>query len=370
MNRFVFAFKRFVRRPLFVLMLVVYVLAVVLAAGIGERVGLPAAGVFDASKSEESGRVVSYLLENGFVECEDPETMTELVRSGQLDCAVVIPENLVERMEHRDLDGCVPWIVTPTSFVPDLYKDHVAAALFREYVPYLGMTLFEETIVPQEEVLRSYEKMFEGGYAFSFDLVTVEGGLNPVESDTNPLVIGVSAILLCAVVLTFCADIADVSFRETAGRIGLARAITMSIVPGLIVRVFLAACAGCIGLIVAKAYDMIVPMLIYTLVLAGIGLVLSGLLRNVRYIYTLLALLVIASGALCPIYTDVAALSPVLSVVRYVLPPYWLWLLPEHRLLGMLAAICTLVVGFLILGIRYVAIGKYCLRGMRPGSRS
>lgn len=368
MNPFAFALKRFARRPLFIGMLVVYILSVVLAGSIGERIGLPSAGVFDGSKTAESQRILAHLLENGFVEHDNPEDLTELVRSGRLDCAVILPENLVERMTEHDLAESVPWIVSPTSFVPDLYKDHVAAALFREYAPYLALTLFEETAVPQEEVFREYERMFEDGYAFSFDISVTGDRPTPAQPKQNSLVMGASAILLCAVVFAFCAELADSSFRETVGRIGLARAITVIVIPGLVVRMGFAYFAGCIGLLLTKSYDLLVPLLLYTVILTGVGIILSGLLGNVRYIYILLSVLVVGSAALCPIYTDIAMVSPVLSVVRTVFPPYWLWLLPDNRGLGAAAAIAALLGGILTLVVRYAAVERYRLQARRKQS--
>ena len=292
MKPMVFALKRFVRRPLFVCMLILYVFLVVLAGGIEANVSMPAAGVFDDSKTAESKRIVAHLTGNGFVECDDPDDMIAQVRDGQLDCAVILPENLVEWMEKNDLDARVPWITSPTSFVPELYKDHVAAALFREYAPHLTAPLFEGTAVPREEIFREYEAMFRDGYAFSFDVVVTEDSSNTTEAKQSSLIVGVSSILLCAVVFAFCADLADTSFRETVGRIGLAKAIAGVLVPGLAVRVLLAGCAGCLGLLLTKSFEWMAALLIYVFVLAGIGLILSGLLYRVRYIYTLLSIAV------------------------------------------------------------------------------
>lgn len=362
MSPFVFALKRLVRRPLFVGMLVIYVIAVAFAGNVGKEIRLPPAGVFDGSKSEESGRIVSYLTANGFVACESPEAMIELVGKGQLDCGVIIPENLVALMAQNDLDGQISWVVSPTSYVPELYKDHAAAAIFREHAPFITAKLFDGTEVPQEKVFQEYEKMFADGYAFSFDDIVMDGGMNAETANQRALVTGVSAILLCAIIFAFCADIADTSFREVVCRIGLAKAITVTVIPGLIVRMILAACAGGVALLLADASDLIVPLLIYIVLLTGVAVMLSGLLRNVRLIYTLLSVVVAGSVALCPIYTDLALTSPVLAAVRYFFPPYWMWPLSENWLIGALAAILALLGGIALLVLRYAVVGKHRLR--------
>ena len=353
MSPFMFAIKRVVRRPLFVGMLAIYVIAVVFAGSVGGEISLPPAGVFDGSKSGESSRIVSYLTANGFVECASPEDMIELIRNGQLDCGVILPENLVHLMAQDDLDGRISWIVSPTSFVPELYKDHAAAALFRECVPYITAALFEDTAVPEEEIVQAYETMFEDGYAFSFDDIVIDSGIRSEVSNRQAFVKGVSAILLCAIVFAFCADIADTSVQEVIRRLGLWKAITTTVIPGLIVRMVLVGCVGCIGLLLTGVNELIGPLLIYIILLTGIGVMLSGLLRSTRLIYTLLALVVIGSIALCPIYADVALTLPVLGIVRNIFPPYWLWLLPGNCLIGAVFAIIALLAGIALFVVRY-----------------
>ena len=362
MNPFVFALKRVMNRPLVVVMLVIYVIAVAFSGHVGSEISLPSAGVYDGSQSEESGRIAAHLTANGFIDCESPEKLTELVRQGQLDCGVILPENLVALMEQNDLEGQIPWIVTPTSFVPELYRDHVAAALFREYAPHITAKLFDGTVVSREEVFGAYEKMFAGGYAFSFDDIIIEGGVAAETSNQRSLVTGVSAILLCAIVFAFCADIADTSFQAVICRMGLRKAITAVVIPGLLVRMVLVGFAGCTGLLLADATDQIVPLLIYIVLLTGIGVMLSGLLRNARHIYILLSVLVVGSAALCPIYVDIAAAAPALAAVRCAFPPYWMWLLPENCLIGALAAFAALLGGIALLVVRYAVIEKYSFR--------
>lgn len=362
MKAYWFAFKRMVRRPLFMIMLVVYVLAVMSAGFVGKEAGLPAAGVYDASKSPESARIVSHLTENGFVECDSRDTLIDQVGKGQLNCGVILPEDLVALMKQNDLEHQIPWITAPTSFVPKLYSNHVAAALYREYVPYITAPLFDDTAVPSENVHQTYEELFAEGYVFSFDTITVNSTSDAEAAVEKPLVTGAAAILLCAVIFAFCADLADTSFQETAGRIGLSRAITMTVIPGLLVRTVLAACAGCLGLLLANSKELIVPILIYSFLLSGIGLILSALLHNVRLLYTLLALIMVGSVALCPIFTDLTILSPVLTAVRYLFPPYWLWILPDHQTLGIVAAVAAQLGGMAVLWIKYAVLKKYRFR--------
>ena len=137
MRSLIFSAKRTVCRPMFLLLLAVYILSIILAGEVGAKAELPPAGVYDASGTESSERIVAYLTENGFVQYEDIEEMKARVSTGDLDCAAILPQDLTRRLEEDDLDGCVTWIVSPISFIPDLYKDHVAAAIFHEHTPHM-----------------------------------------------------------------------------------------------------------------------------------------------------------------------------------------------------------------------------------------
>ena len=365
MNPFVFAVRRFLARPLFAVLLVVCAVAIFLAGMTVEVVHAPFAGVCDLSNGEQSRRITAYLLENGFVQCEDPDEMRAMVQRGELDCAVILPEDLVRRMETDGMEGCVQWIVSPSSFVPDLYKDHVASALFREYAPYLTARSFEGTVVTREELFQEYARMFAEGFVFSFEVSVAEKGCSPVDVKQRSMVMGTAAILLCAVLFAFGAELADASFRGILGRLGLKRVLAGVVLPGLFVGASLVVCAGCVGLLLAGMYELMPSLVIYGFLLAGAGLLLAAVLPGTRQMYILLAVLVICSAALCPIYTDLTLLSPALKAVRYLLPPYWLWLVEDSPLLWTVAAAFAWIGGVVTLGVRYGAIRKYSFSAAR-----
>jgi len=81
----------------------------------------------------------------------------------------------------------------------------------------------------------------------------------------------------------------------------------------------------------------------------------------VRQLYTLLALLIPAAADLCPIFTDLALFSPALGAVRLLVPPYWLWLIPQAPLLWALGALLLCLGGLGALALRYRLVEKYRL---------
>ena len=353
-----FALKRALR-PLSILLLIICAAAIALAGKASETVHAPQAGVVDLSGSPEGAKIVSHLLENGFVRYSTPEEAEELVQRGALNCAVILPEDLSRSIRNCDMEGCIRWIVSPTSFAPDLPKAHVTAAVFRECAPYLAAIPFEGTDVTAEDVVREYELMFEAGYAFSFDVLTAEEGGAPTDLKKQSLAMGAASILLLAIMLSFCGEVTDTAFRDMSGRLGLRGALTKIMLPGILVRTILAAAAGCVGLALAELPQLTAPLVIYVFLLTGVGLMLSAVLSGVRQLYILLSVLVIASAALCPIVTDLALILPPLKIVRYFLPPYWLWLAADHPLPAAGAAITACIVGAILPPLRYALTQKY-----------
>lgn len=362
MNGFVCALRRCLGRPLLFLLLAVCTAAVALAGTVGEAAETPPAGVCAGENSEASRRVLSWLLENGFVQYSGEEELRTLVERGELNCAVILPTDLTRRLEQGDLAGCAQWIESPSSYAPELSRYHVAAALFREYAPYLSARSFEGTGVTREELLAEYEQMFAEGFVFSFELLTTQQGKSPTDVKRQSLVTGAAAILLCAVMFSFCADSMDDSFRALLGRLGLYKTVTGAVLPGMLVRAVLAACAGCAGVLLAGVSELLLPLVIYVFLLAGIALILAALLPGIRQLYLLLALLTLCAAAVCPIYIDPAQVLPWLSGVRCLLPPYWLWLIPKHPALWCAAALLAWPVGLGTLCLRYAWLGKYSLR--------
>jgi hypothetical protein len=134
--------------------------------------------------------------------------------------------------------------------------------------------------------------------------------------------LGTAAILLCAVVFSSCTELADTSFRALLGRVGLRRAFTELLLPGAFLRALPIAAAACAGMAAAGHAELLLPVSIYVFLLTGLGLLLSFLLPGSRQLYTLLVLLILASLALCPIFTDLSLFSPVVGAVCILLPPY------------------------------------------------
>lgn len=357
-----FTLKRILLRPTFLILLVVCAAAIALSATKTAVGSVPPAGVVDLADSVQSRRMVAYLEEQGFICGTDAEAMREQVRQGELDCAVILPADFSQRLEQGKLEECIRFISAPASYSPDLYKNHVAAAVFREYAPYLTAQMFEGTPVTQEEVLAQYEGMFADGYAFSFEMLTADGGAVPEDTRARSLTMGAAALLLFALILTAGADLMSASFRDALGRLGWSKTLAAVVLPGVLLRALCALLAGAVGLLLAGMPELLPALIGYTLLLTAVSLLLAAVLPDVKYLYILLPLLLIFSLALCPVFTDVTLVVPALARVRLCLPPYWLWLAAECPLPWLMAGLAALPISLGCLTARYAGPGRYQIK--------
>lgn len=353
MKTALFMLKRTLRRwPVFLLLLLAPVFAVQLS-GAQET---PPAGLYMPENDPVSARVAEHLLDNGFVLCDDPETMGERVRIGELDCGAVFPEGFADRVADGELEGCIRFYVSPTSYTPELYKSHVTAAVYREYAPYISAEAFSGTEVSEADVVAEYEAMFAGGHAFSFDVIVGDGMADPENIKARSLAMGAAAILMCTVVFAFCAEILEKSFRPMLGRLGLGRCVYSVLLPETLLNALWAALFGGAGLYLAGFPELVLPVFIYAALLTGVGTLFASLFKSAKLVYILLPIIVICSAALCPVYTDLALLVPAVENVRSLLPAYWLWLIPEDAWLWVLIAAAAFALGIFSVTIttRYI----------------
>ena len=340
--------KRACRRLLvFLLLLVVPMLAV----RVSTAETPPPAGFYLPEETPSAERIREYLQDNGFVSRDDPESLLEQVRLGELDSGVVFPKDFSQRLSQGQLEESIKFFSSPSSFSPELYKSHVAAIVFREYVPYICASAFAETELTQEAVLEKYEAMFAGGYAFSFDVVTANGEPGDETGKNRNMALGATAILTCAALFLLAAETADGSVKQLLPRLGLKRSITRVLLPETAVNLLLSAAFSGGGLALAGLPEMWLPTALYCAAMWGWGLLLYGILWSAKQIYVLLPVLVIASAALCPIYTDLRILLPWLKSVRMVLPTYWLWCIPND--IGLWIAVSM---GIITAGIGLIAL--------------
>ena len=348
--------KRAIRRLLIFILLLA---APVLAAQLSKSETPPPCGFYFAETTPVTQRIEGHLLKNGFIACSDPEIMAQQVRWGELDCGIVFPRDFSQKVAQGQLKESITVYVSPVSYTPMLYKSHVAAAVFREYVPYICASAFEGTPVTREAVLAEYEAMFAQGYAFSFDVLPLSGKTAAQADKSRSLSLGAASITLLAFLLALAAETAQQAMTQLLPRLGLRRTITAVLLPETGITLLLAAIFGGSGLALAGFPELMLPTAVYCAAVWGLGLIAYGILWSAKKVYVLLPVLVIAAAALCPIYTDLTLVLPWLERVRAVIPAYWLWCIPEQLGLWLVTAVAVLAAGISLTVLRCGAIHKY-----------
>jgi len=303
-----------------------------LAAGLGKVSEQLPAGVVDLDKSALSQRVAAELVKNGLVDYEEEDVLTEAVGNGKADCGVILPKGLASMMEQGTIGKNIRVICSAQTMAKDMYLGHVSATLFAELAPYLTAKALEPYDIPVEEVLEEYHAMLSEGYAFSFELLTEAGLPAPENVHAESLMLGVTAVMLYIAISMTVAELVHKDFKGITVRIGRRKALNRVLVPGITLRLLLLWLATVVGLLLSEPVtdgfreaSLILPALMYSLLITGLSLIIALLCPDSRILYLLLFAVLIAAVVLCPIYIDVAPVSPVVEKLRNLIPTYWLW---------------------------------------------
>lgn len=368
MRNFLFALKRWLRQPGFVLILLLSAAAVFLTSLPWAAGRITPAGVCDLEKSTQSRRVTDFLLDNGFREFDDAAAMEEAVARGELDCCVVLPDGLSARIASGEMEGAVRFVSSPTSFTPGLYRSLAASALFKERAPYVTAQALAQSGITGEQVLERYFSMFETGLSFSFEVRSASGAASSEGPGSASLVMCAVSLLLMALLISGAGELTNQNTCAICGRIGLTPWLYRVLLPGLLARAVPAAAAVSAALLAAgfhgctRAFSLILPAWIYCLLMSAFAVFLLAVLPKARHLSVVLPLLIVASLAFCPVFVDLSMFSSVLAAVRLLLPGYWFWLIAENPVPWLLSAALALPAALLLFSLRCRFVEK-----LKPG---
>lgn len=361
------AIKRTARSVYFPVLLLVFGLAVYFAPMLGDEEGLPTAGVVDLDGGEVSSRIVKALCEAGFELCEDEETLREMIGAGQYDCGVVLDRRIGEKIAEGELDGVAEFIETPTSFASALYQNHVVAAVYTEYAPYITASFLPETEITEAEVLAEYHRRVEEGFLFTFSVEYTDGGEVQSEDErARTYTLAAVALLVFALMMYSVCDVLRFDIVPLCGRIGMKKTLFSAVIPTMAVRVVgvILTFATAAELLYSATESSVLRELfgavaVYTVLAASFAVVMAAALANTGRIQILSLYLLVVSLVLCPIYFDVSMLLPWIDAVRYMTPPYWLWLAVDAGGIAIpsVAAVAAVPTSLLLLYLRFFGKG-------------
>ncbi len=359
MRFFLFAMIRLWRKPVFPILLFFTAAAIFFAPMLGREEALPPAAVCDLDGSTISATVRDALCAEGFVLCADEMTLREGVRDGIYDCGVILPEGMEAAVRAGELDALLPFVTAPASYVPELYRNHVTAAVFSAYAPYITASVLADTAISEEEVLAEYRSLMESGLLFSFSLSRGEDAVKPENARALTYTLGAASLLLFALLVYGSCGVLTHDGTAFMRRIGVRKTMRFILIPALSARAvsafFVTAPALVLGAVVHDAaflFRLILPIGGYILLLTAVSTAMSVLFVDEKQIQTLSCFLLLLALVLAPIYTDITLTLPWTSVFRLFVPPCWLWYAADHPFVCAAIGIAALPLALLLLTLR------------------
>ena len=326
MNSLRFAVKRLFVTPWFALFWILILLAPVMAQRAAADVAVPAPGyAVPGDADEDAMRMAAYLEEAGFMRYSSQEALRQAVDEGKADVGAVIPGNISSDLQKNDLEGVLLLIKSPNSLLADLWQEHVSAALFGVYAPYVMEDALDGAGLSEEEIFAAYYGRFDAGKLFRFDIESAKGQVEPLTERQNRFFLGALSLLLFAAAFYAAAEPLADETRALSARSGRKAALAHLFLPGVCVRYLLLFLAGAGAALLCGRSRLVPALSLYVLLLALFSLALKLIPGSWQGMLCLFILLL--SLALCPVYTDLSLAFPAVSVIRRFLPPYWLWML-------------------------------------------
>ena len=353
-NCFRLALMRILRTVYYPVLLVIFAAGIIAASYCGGGEAFPAAGVYDGDNTELSRAVIKTLCENGFVELNDENSLRQGVGNGTYDCGAVIESGFGDSLQRGDTDGVVRFIYSPASFSPRLFQNHIVAAVYGEYAPYITADALADTGIGRDEVFASYDDLTEKGFLFSFlieeaDTVQIGG-----ERSLTYTVFTASLLLFTVVMYSSCGLLSE----GVAGRVGAGVDMRCVRIPCIIVRILCMIAASALSCtafrLLGKTAEagLFLPMCEYGLLLTAFGIIAASVLVRSGRIQIFSFFIILISLLLCPLYFDVAAVFPAAGQMRTFLPTYWLWMCADNAAVSFAAAVLAVPASVLILYFR------------------
>ena len=327
MKAFLFALKHLLKNKVFLLFLCLTAVLPMLSGLAASRAALPPAAVYaEDPDAPDTARLIRCLREAGFRVEDSFESLRHGVSMEHYDAGVVVPADFPERLKTRDTEGIFTMVVSQSTSLEALWREHAGAALFQVYAPYLTASVLEDLHLEEEDLFREYYALTDGDPLFYFELETLDGR-RPETGNirAKSFFLGALSVLLF---LTAFFGIAMPVLRESfrlGERLPLGRVISAFSVPAVLLRAALLLMAAVLSCLIAGHPETILPAVLSAAAMTLISII-PWLFRARSWQVILGAFVVLFSLALCPIFIDLSLFFKPAGVLRFFLPPYWLWL--------------------------------------------
>lgn len=333
---YLLALRRMFRTWYIPLLLAAYlIISLIAVSSVVTEQTLPAAAVVDLDGTDGSRCVTETLKGCGFILCSDEEELRTGVALGTYDCGVIIPEGFSGDLKTGNMNECVVFVESPTSYIPDLFKNHAAAAVFDAYAPYVSYDSLKDTDITADEIAAAYREVMKEGNLFSFRITYSD------DTRQAPNVRGKLFFLEFSSVFFF-GMISHTVYSTFVGntvpllkRIKVRTAFLWTALPDFLVQLFLYAAvytAACLA--VCRITDIPVPELLWSglvfLLIAGLfAVLLLSFSLSDKWIHGVSFCVLLAAAVLSPLFIDLSTVIPLIGKIRRFLPTNWIYLLTE-----------------------------------------
>ena len=327
MRSILFAMKHLFRNAVFPAFLVLTIALPALAGLAAQHALLPPAAVYAEDPSDpDTARFVKCLSEAGFRVAESREELEYGVSMEHFDAGIVVPADFSRRLRDQDVREIFTMVVSQSTSLDALWKEHAGAALFNVYAPYLTYDVISDLPISEEAFFKAYYGLVDGDPLFIFELETLDGR-KPRTGNirAKSFFLGLLSILIFLSSFFGIAMPVLAESRRLTGRLPKKRVFVSFTLPSFLARLGFLLLAAVLACLVSNHADSILPALLSTVAMALVSL-LPWISRPGNWQVILGAFIVLFSLALCPIFIDLSLFFKPVSVIRNLLPPYWLWL--------------------------------------------
>ena len=319
--------KRTMRDLPFIILLCAMILIPLLGYTAGENIQTPPFGFVCEDESFDGVRLCSELANAGFIRCEDETELVKEIMAGHLDCGISVADDVADRLAANDTDGLIKLITSPETLMPELCRVEAVSALSIVYSPYITFESLDGT-VDINIVKSTYYTMVDNGALFRFDIETAEGIAPEENTRSKNLFKGCLAIIIFITSFIAVARPVKKSYDGMKKRLGKTSAFFRVLFPEFFMRTgfMLIAIMLCCIIVKGGPAEYLASAVIYTLLVNAAGLLITMILPE-TYVIIITVFVSILSLGLCPVFTDLSQLLPIIGKVRYVLLPYYMWIL-------------------------------------------
>jgi len=364
MTQWMLALKRVIRGKLFLLSLLLAALVMAGTSMIGSRTVEPKAGfALSAPGGQIAEEICASMAEVGLLPYDSPEKLKSAVSGGEVDCGILLHEDLEELVLAGDLAEAATVLVSGSTSFPKFFAGVAGSALFSASVPYMAVQTLEDLgfAATVDAVEAEYKELRAEGDLFTFRSEYLAGAepIPTAEAFGGNLFRAALALLFFVAVVpeTYRSFRFEMSaFGSLLGPFGTLRHVLLPLSVWRLLFSLLAAALGiALGdLLGGKAlWTLLWPAAVYLLLLFSAGFLLSVLLPRGTDLRVLLPVWLFLSLVLCPIYTDLGEWFGVLRPIRLFFPPTWLWQTETSPLAALFAAL-----GMLLAALGMFALGR------------